>query len=243
MQTAQSTKKTDALIEIEMWTDLICPWCGIGERHLAKALSSFPHRDYVRLSLRAYRLMPGETPQPAEEVIRNKYELRHQEVIESMTKLERLAETVGLEYHLAGSWAGDTMDGHRLVKLAAESGKEMLMYHRLFDAAMNERLPIHDHTVLKKLALEIDLDSEAIDKVLNGERYRDAVEAEERAMKGYGGRGVPFFVINRRYDYSGALASEIFLNALHKAWQEGDSDTSSSVEAGVLCGPDGCVLP
>jgi Predicted dithiol-disulfide isomerase involved in polyketide biosynthesis len=135
------------------------------------------------------------------------------------------------------------MDGHRLIKLAGESGKDKDMYHRFFTAAMTEKLPIHDHSVLKKLALEIGLDSTAVDEVLEGDLYYDEVEEDERTMKSYGGRGVPFFVINKRYDYSGALAPEILLNALQKTWQETEDNGTMAAQGGLLCGPDGCILP
>lgn len=233
----------DNRLLIEMWSDLICPWCGIGERHLGKALDAFPHRDKVQLSLRSYRLMPGDTPQPVEQVLESKYAMYPKEAAESIHKLETLGAQAGLRYNLAGSWAGDTMDGHRLIKLAAAFGNDIKMYHCLFSAAMSRRLPVHVHSVLRSLALETGLDAAAVDAVLSGDKYRDAVEADEKVMREYCGRGVPFFVFNKRYDYSGALEPEIFLNAMHKAWRDNEKDATSSIPAGVVCGPDGCYLP
>ena len=234
---------TNGQLRVEMWSDFICPWCGIGERRFKQALNDFPHRDNVRLSLRSYRLMPGSAAKPVERILRDKYELLPDEIAAGLKKLEAEAATAGLTYNMAGSWGGDTMDGHRLVKLAKQSGREFALYHRLFMAAMSERQPLHDHAVLRNLALETGLDAQDVDAVLGGGRYRDEVEADEAAMKRHGGRGVPFFIINDRHDYSGALAPDIFLNALHKAWEETESTAAASVEGVPLCGPDGCILP
>ena len=229
-------------LRVEMWSDFICPWCGIGERRFKQALNDFPHHDNVRITLRSYRLMPGSAAKPVEEILRDKYELLPDEITAGLSKLEAEAATVGLTYNMAGSWGGDTLDGHRLVKLAEQSGKEFALFHRLFMAAMSERLPLHDHAVLRNLAVETGLDAEEVDAVLGGNRYHDEVEADEAAMKRHGGRGVPFFVINDRHDYSGALAPDIFLNALRKAWE--DAKSADAGGAGVpLCGPDGCILP
>lgn len=241
----------DQKIVVEMWSDLICPWCRIGEKNFAQALEAFAHRDAVDIVLRSYRLMPGSETMPVERVMQEKYGLEPDEITQSFAKLEATAAGVGLHYHLAGSWAGDTVDGHRLVKLAQTVGKGQAMFERLFSAAMCEQLCIQEHAVLRALALEEGLAAGDIDRVLEGNEYRLEVEADEQTMKGYGGRGVPFFVINGRYDYSGALAPDIFLSGLMKAWQDAGTvkvadvtDVADVVDStAMVCGPEGCILP
>ena len=179
---------------------------------------------------------------PVEQVMRDKYNLGPDEMRQNFAKLEAMAAGLGLHYQLSGSWAGDTMDAHRLIKLADTSGQQMALYNRLFSAVIGERLCLQDHAVLKKLAAETGLNSQDVDRVLQGNEYGSEVLADEKAMKGSGGRGVPFFVINGSQDYSGAIAPDILLAALNKAWEEKNT-VSQEAHSGMVCGPDGCILP
>lgn len=235
---------------VEMWSDLICPWCRIGEKHFEKALAMYEHRDSVRVVLRSYRLMPGSETVPVEQVMRDKYRLQPDEIIQSFAGIEATAQGVGLRYQLGGSWAGDTMDAHRLVKFAETVGKKQALFNRLYAAAMSKQRRIPDHAVLRELALAEGLSDADIDSVLASDAYRNEVEADEKSMKGYGGNGVPFFVIGGKYTYSGAVSPDILLGALNKAWQESFGASGDGVgkkptqqgEGGILCGPEGCKL-
>ena len=229
-------------IRVELWTDLICPWCGIGERRFAEALSKFEQRGRVNLSLRSFRLMPGAAPMPVEELLAVKYELTSEEIRASLRKLEDTAASVGLSYGLSGSFSGDTMDGHRLIKLAGTTGLEWRLHSRLFRAAMSERVFIYDHAVLLDLAVSCGLDPEAVRATLSGDQYREEVEADEAVMRGHGGHSVPFFVLNGQRHYTGALSADIFLDALNKAWTAVEQDDLPPPD-GAVCGPDGCPLP
>lgn len=237
---AQRKKYTEDSMVVEMWTDLICPWCRIGEKHFEHALASFAHRDAVRFVLRSYRLMQGGETGLTDAVVRDKYKLSAAEAAQTFAQLEAKAASVGLQYKLAGSWSGDTLDAHRLLKLADTVGKQTDLFVRFYSAAMSEQRCIMDRAVLRELALAEGLQASLVDNVLESDAYRVDVEADERAMKAYGGRGVPFFVINGRYDFSGAVAPDILFKALNKAWEE-ENNGESTVGAGV-CGADGCVL-
>ena len=251
---AQQKNAPQNAIVVDMWSDLICPWCRIGEKHFEKALSMFEHRDSLRFSLRSYRLMPGSETMPIEQVMRDKYHLNQKEMSQGFTNIEKTAQEVGLHYTLAGSWAGDTMDAHRLIKFAKTVGKKQALFNRFYSAAMSEQRRIQDHAVLRELAVAEGLAEADIDRVLAGDEYRSEVEADEKAMKGYGGSGVPYFVINGKYSYSGAVSADIILNALTRAWHEsnpgssGDSaseplgESQEKAEGGIACGPDGCKL-
>lgn len=229
---------------VEVWSDLICPWCGIGEKHFAEALRMFPHRERVELVLRSFRLMPGKTPSPVREVLEDKYELTPEEVDEALKNLEDKAKAVGLTYNLSASYAGDTIDGHRLVKLARESGREREVFARFFTACMAEGARYADPAVLLRLGLEAGLETSQIEAVLSSDAYRDDVLAEEADMKAFGGHAVPFFVINRKHTYSGALAPTVLFEALQKAWDEAAPEELATFAGGdgEGCGPEGCLI-
>lgn len=229
-------------LRVEVWTDLICPWCGIGERRFNEALERFDHKDRVDVVLRAFRLMPGEAPRATLAVLEGKYGLSRRESEEAIARLEGTAAGAGLVYSLAASLAGDTMDGHRLIKFAASGGLERRVYNRLFRAVMSEGENVYDPATLTRLAVECGLDGGEAAACLASRRYSEDVERDEAAMKRLGGRAVPFFLFNGRYDYAGALSSDIYLAALEKSWQEGAA-SGSGAAGGLACGPDGCVLP
>ena len=233
----------DQRILVEVWTDFICPWCGIGEIRFAQALERFEHRDRVDLVRHSFRLMPGDAPRPVEELMADKYELLPEEIGASLHNLEQTAAAVGLTYRLAGSIAGDTMDAHRLLHLAREAGLEGRFHARVFKAAMCEGVSIYDHKSLLELAASCGLNRESALAVISGNRFRDEVEAEESVMKGYGGHSVPFFVFNSSRHYTGALSPDIFLNALEKTRQAAEAEEAAAPPEGAVCGPDGCALP
>ena len=263
---AQQKNAPQNALVVDMWSDLICPWCRIGEKHFEKALAMFEHRDSLRFSLRSYRLMPGSETMPVEQVMRDKYRFNQKEMSQGFANIEETAQGVGLHYRLAGSWAGDTMDAHRLLKFAKTVGKKQSLFNRFYSAAMSEQRCIQDHAVLRELAVAEGLAEADIDRVLAGDEYRSEVEADEKAMKDYGGNGVPYFVINGKYSYSGAVSPAIILSALTRAWDESNPDASGSssgessgdssgallaealsesqekAEDGIACGPDGCKL-
>jgi predicted DsbA family dithiol-disulfide isomerase len=132
-------------MRIDVWSDLVCPWCYLGKRRLEKALGAFPHREAVEVRFHAFLLDPthprGATLDTAE-VLQAKYGRTAGQVVENQRNLERLAAADGLEYHLVGGRTGNTFDAHRVVKLAAARGLEGPMLERLFRAHFTERRSI-----------------------------------------------------------------------------------------------------
>ena len=243
--TTDTTLNKPGKIHVALWTDFICPWCGIGERNFLDALQAFSHSKEADIAIRSFRLRPDSVPTLVQEVLREKRALLPDEIAAAIDRLEKLGTEAGLPYRLAGSWSCDTMDGHRLVKLAQKTQQDTTLFRRLFRAAMCEEQAIHDPDVLRVLAREVGLDPASVDDVLNGDQYRDAVLADEEVMREHGGRGIPFFVLNGCLSYSGALSTDIFLSALNKAWNSNtaSTDCEQQKDAATLCGPDGCALP
>lgn len=225
---------------VEIWSDLICPWCSIGLARFDKALAAFPEKDSVEVVHRAFRLAPGAKTEPVVEVIPRKYGLPPSQAAKMFDRVEEAARGEGLEFHLARNLHGDTFDGHRLVQYAATVGKQREVVERFYHAYFTEGVSLFDGANLLDLAVEAGLDREAARAVLESDAFGDVVEADQRTVQGYGVSGVPFFVIGGRYGISGAQESKVFAQALRQAWDE----SAAIVEAAQAqaCGPDGCEI-
>jgi predicted DsbA family dithiol-disulfide isomerase len=213
----------DAAMEIQIWSDVVCPWCYLGKRRFEHALAGFEQRDHVRVVHRAFQLDPtmpkGET-QDQLEVLTRKYGAAAQQIKAQQAELVRLAAVEGLEYHLDGGLAGNTFDAHRLIRLGLERGVQDAVVERFFRAHFTEQRSLFDPQSLIELAAEAGLDPDETRTVLKDDRYADAVEADIQQAREYGANGVPFFVIDDRYGISGAQPTQTFAGALTQAWAD-----------------------
>ncbi|MBN3792238.1 DsbA family oxidoreductase [Burkholderia sp. Ac-20353] len=228
-------------LTVEIWSDLICPWCWIGKRRFDDALAAFAHADRVDVVLRAYRLMPGQPVEPVEAMLGSKYRLAPAQVEQMLRQVTDAAAGVGLRYDLPGTLVGDTLDGHRLVKLAETTGRAHALTERLYRAYFSEHGSLFDHGALADFAVEAGLERAAVEAVLRSDAYRDEVDADIERAAQIGGRGVPLFVFGGRYAVSGAQPADVFAQALEQAWQDGV--VAIGDEDAAACGPDGCALP
>jgi predicted DsbA family dithiol-disulfide isomerase len=212
-----------AQLTVDIWSDVVCPWCYIGKRRFEAALAQFEHRDDVTVLWHSFELDP-DAPPIAEgrsaERLAAKYGMTVEEAARRQAEITTLAAQDGLTYDLAESRGGNTFDAHRLIHLAAEHGLGNSAMERLMQAYFSEREAIGDPDTLQRLAVEAGLPAEEVREVLEGERYADAVRADERAATQIGVRGVPFFVLGRKYGVSGAQPAEVLLQALQQAWDE-----------------------
>ncbi|MBU9661681.1 DsbA family oxidoreductase [Burkholderia multivorans] len=228
-------------LTVEIWSDLICPWCWIGKRRFDEALAAFAHADRVDVALRAYRLMPGQSVEPVEAMLAAKYRMSAAQVDQMLRQVTDAAASVGLRYDLPGTLVGDTLDAHRLVKLAEATGRAHALTERLYRAYFCEHGSLFDHTALADFAVEAGLERAAVEAALRGDAYRDEVEADGARAAQIGGRGVPLFVFGGRYAVSGAQPADVFAQALEQAWRDGVVESGGG--AAAACGPDGCALP
>jgi predicted DsbA family dithiol-disulfide isomerase len=212
-----------AQLTVDIWSDVVCPWCYIGKRRFEAALEGFEHRDDVTVLWHSFELDP-EAPPVAEgrsaERLAAKYGMSVEEASARQAEITALAAQDGLTYNLAESRGGNTFDAHRLIHLAAEHGLGDAVMERLMNAYFSEREAIGDPDTLQRLAVGAGLPADEVREVLEGDRYADAVRADERAATQIGIRGVPFFVLGRKYGVSGAQPSEVLLQALQQAWDE-----------------------
>ena len=212
-----------AQLTVDIWSDVVCPWCYIGKRRFEAALEQFEHRDDVTVLWHSFELDP-EAPPVAEgrsaERLAAKYGMTVEEAAGRQAEITTLAAQDGLTYDLAESRGGNTFDAHRLIHLAAEHRLGDAAMERLMRAYFSEREAIGDRETLQRLAVEAGLPAEEVREVLEGERYADAVRADERAATQIGIRGVPFFVLGRKYGVSGAQPAEAFTQIVRQVWAE-----------------------
>ena len=207
-----------APLSIEVWSDVVCPWCYVGKRRIEKALAQFDDRGDVELRWRSFELDPSAPAQrehSSAEHLAGKYGMSVEQAEQTNDQMTQLAASEGLEYHLDRTRGGNSFAAQRLIQRALEDGRQDEMKERVMRAYFTEGEPIGDRATLDRLADEVGVDGQA---ALTDRRYADAVRADEELAARIGIRGVPYFVLNRRYGVSGAQPAELLLQALEKAW-------------------------
>lgn len=232
-------------MKVEIWSDIMCPFCYIGKRRFENALQQFPHKDNTEVVWKSFQLNPAMQTDPAKNI--NQYLADAKgwtlEYAKQMNAhVTSMAKEVGLDYDFDKAVVANSFDAHRLIQLAKDHGKGDEMEERLFKAYFTEGKNTADHVTLLALGAEIGLDTETVQKVLAGNDYADKVEQDIYEARQIGVRGVPYFVLNNRYAVSGAQASETFLGALNKAYGEWEKDKPVLQDIGsdaAVCSTDG----
>ena len=210
-------------MKVEIWSDIACPFCYIGKRRFAEALSQFDDREQVEVIYRSFELDP-RAPKDVEhdiyEELAAKYGISRGQAIEMNENVGGMAETVGLTFNFETMIITNTFDAHRLIHLAQQHGKVQEMTERIFQAYFVESQHVGEQAVLAQLGEDVGIDKQEVLQMLKGTEYTNEVRADEQEAQRLGVNGVPFFVINRKYGISGAQSSELFLNTLQKARDE-----------------------
>jgi predicted DsbA family dithiol-disulfide isomerase len=235
-------------VKVEIWSDVVCPWCYIGKRRFEAALERFAHREDVEVVWHSFELDPSaeQTGRPggSTERLAAKYGLTLDAVRQMQQRVTDAAAGEGLDFHLDDAVPANTVDAHRVIHLAAREGKQDEMKERLLRAHFVEGEAVGEPDSLVRLAGEVGLDAAAVRALLSTDELTDAVRADEAEARALGITGVPFFVVDRRYGVSGAQPSEQLLEVLDTAWAESHPlamVTSGSSDADA-CGPDGCAI-
>lgn len=211
-------------MRVEIWSDIVCPWCYLGKRRFERALDSFAHASDVEVTYRSFELDPSapkDLTTPTVERLAGKYGMTTEQARDAQRQMEQRAAKDGLTFRMDDLRSGNTRDAHRLLHLAKDAGRQADLIERLHRGYFTEQLPIFDHAVLTKLAVDAGLDRNEIADVLASEDYAPAVETDEAMASTLGVTGVPFFVIDRRYAFSGAQPTEAMSKLLDEIWAEG----------------------
>ncbi len=231
-------------LRVDVWSDIACPWCYVGKRHLEAALARFPHREDVEIVWRAFELDPS-APREVDravtyaERLAKKYGSSLREADGMISRMTDVAKADGLDFRFDRIRPGNTFDAHRVLHLAHARGVQDAVKERFLLGYMTEGCAIGDAETLVRLAADAGLDGEEVRALLASDDQTASVRADEDRARELGVRGVPFFVIGERYAISGAQPAETLLRALERGWATMEPRLEVFAD-GATCGPEGC---
>lgn len=209
---------------IEMWADVVCPWCYLGKRRLESALAGFDQADNVDVRWRSFQLDPAaptsspDDPAGTAGHLADKYGVDLTQAHAMNGRVTALAAEEGLPMRLDRARPANTLDAHRLIQEAARRGVQGAMAERLMRAYFAEGERVDEPGTLLRLSADAGLDEAAARAVLESELHADQVRADQAEAAALGATGVPFVVLDRRLGVSGAQPVEVFRTALSRAW-------------------------
>jgi predicted DsbA family dithiol-disulfide isomerase len=232
-------------MKVDIWSDVVCPWCYIGKRRLEAAIARFDHGDDVEVVWHSFELDPhGPRRREGEylERLARKYGMSRDQALAANTRLTDLAANEGLEFRFDTAKPGNTFDAHRLLHLAHDRGQQDDLKERLFAAYLTEGEAIGEPDVLARLATDAGLDPGEVRAVLDGDKYAEEVRSDEEAANELGISGVPFFVVGGKFAVAGAQQADVLLSALERAWEKSHPLTLVEGDAGATCEGDSCAI-
>lgn len=210
-------------MKVEIWSDIMCPFCYMGKRRLEKALEQFDHKEEVTVSFRSFQIDPDakkNTGLSIHQVLANKVGISAEQAKQMNRQLAMQAKELGLDYDFDNLIPTNTYDALRLSYYAKVKGKMEEMIELMMKAYLVDGLDVGDHNVLAQLAKEIGLNRDEALTVLKGNNYSEQLLKDKQDGLKLGVQGVPFFIINDHYTISGAQPIETFSSALNQAWEE-----------------------
>jgi predicted DsbA family dithiol-disulfide isomerase len=229
------------VLNVEIWSDIACPWCYVGKRRFEAALDRFEHSDQVQVTWRSFELdmeAPEERESDTVTHLAQKYGSSVEQAQAMIDRMTATAAADGLDFRFDLARGGNTFDAHRLLHLASAHGLQDAMKERLMRAYLTEGELISDRATLERLGVEIGLPEDEVRDTLATDRFSDEVRADERTARSLGINAVPFFVVDRAFGASGAHEPEALLQLLNQAWEA--RPVIPVVAAGDTCGVDGC---
>ena len=208
-------------MRVDIWSDVICPWCYVGKARFEKALDSFAHRDEVEVVYHSFELDPGSPRGQRESnlaMLSKKFGKSPAEALALDDQVGSLARAEGLGFD-SGRPVGNTFDVHRVLHLGLDRGVQHALLGAVNEAYFAQARDVFDRDVLTEVAAGAGLDADEVGKVLDGEAYADEVRQDELQARQIGIGGVTFFVFDMALGASGAQPAELFASALGQAWE------------------------
>lgn len=227
--------QNDKKMKVDVWSDVMCPFCYIGKRHLEAALQEFEHADKIEVVWHSYQLDPDAETVTDKDAYTYLAERKGQTVEwskQAHQQVTDMAAKAGLRYDFDKVVIANSFDAHRLSHYAKEHGKGNDIEEQLFKAHFTDGKNIADHQVLAELAANVGLDKQEVLSVLATDKYADAVQKDIETAAQLRVGGVPFFVLNKKYGVSGAQPAETFLQALQQSWEEYEKDNPALTMVG-----------
>ncbi len=218
-------------MKVEIWSDVVCPWCYIGKRRFETALRDFEDADAVEITWKSFQLnpqFPKGTHIPHDEYLASKMGASVEQIHAMNDRVVALAAAEGLDYHFETYTTVNTFDAHRVTHLAKSLGLGLPIHERSLSAQLVEGKVLDDPDTLVRLAAEVGVPEAETRRVLASDAYAAEVTADLQEAAALGIGGVPFFVIDRRYGISGAQPASRFLEALRTAKRDAETEAAAA---------------
>jgi predicted DsbA family dithiol-disulfide isomerase len=232
-------------MKVEIWSDVMCPFCYIGKRKFETALAQFPEKEKIEIEWKSFQLNPDMKTEPDKTINEYLAEAKGWSLdyaAQMNDHVTSIAAEVGLEYNMDKAVVANSFDAHRFVQFAKTKGKGDEAEEQLFKAYFTDGKNTADLDTLLSLGAQIGLDVTELKSVLEGTAFTEQVRQDIYEAQQVGARGVPFFVLDRKYAVSGAQPSETFLGALEKSfseWQRTNPAPLVNIAEGASCDVDG----
>ena len=233
-------------LNIQIWSDIMCPFCYIGKRRIEEALQNFKHKDSVAIEWKSFQLDANFIAEPDDNIIDHLAEKYRKDTDWAQTMIDNMtqnAKNAGLDFHFEKAILANSFHAHRLLHLAKKYNLANELEELLFKAYLTDGKNVNDLDTLSKLGKEVGIDSEEIKQVLESNEYAKEVQQDIEQAQAIGVQGVPFFVFDNKYAISGAQTAATFLQTLERVWQEGNFDskvTMVNTTKENSCDIDGC---
>jgi predicted DsbA family dithiol-disulfide isomerase len=214
-------------MRVDIWSDVVCPWCYVGKARFERALGEFPHRDEVEVVYHSFELDPDalDTGETNIQMLSKKFRMPIAQAWQAEERVAGLARAEGLEYEPERP-VGNTFDLHRVIHLGQDKGVQGDLVSGFYQAHFAQNRPIFDAGVITTVATNAGLDPADVRKVLDSDDYADAVRADEAQARALGIGGVPFYVFDMALGVSGAQPVATFETALTNDWERGQGSKS-----------------
>lgn len=233
-------------LKVQIWSDVMCPFCYIGKRKIEEALNQFENKSSVAIEWKSFQLDPNFVATPDETIVDHLAEKYRKDTDWAQTMIDNMTENAkrsGLDFHFEKAILANSLNAHRLLHLAKKYQKADEVKELLFKAYLTDGDNVNDWETLKKIGLQTGLDINEIEQLIHSNEYTTAVIQDQQQAQSLGVTGVPFFVFDNKYAVSGAQPTEVFLKTLEKTWEEGKFTASLEMQNTAdanSCGINGC---
>ncbi|WP_343691000.1 DsbA family oxidoreductase [Chitinophaga sp.] len=233
-------------MKVEIWSDIMCPFCYIGKRNFEQAISKFADKDQIEVEWKSFLLDPSIPENPDQQgdiykYVADRKGLSYEHSRRMHDDVTQMAKDAGLAYNFDKVLITNSLKSHKLIQFAKTKGLGDAAEERLFLAYFTQGKNLNDTAVLTELGIEIGLTAAEVNEAMTNPGYAQQVTVEVNEAQALGIRGVPFFVIDRKYGVSGAQKPDVMLGAIEQAYAEWkkNNDGLLDIQAGAVCTPDG----
>jgi protein disulfide-isomerase len=233
-------------LKIQIWSDIMCPFCYIGKRRIEKALSQFEHKEAVAIEWKSFELDASFIPSADDSLVEHLAEKYRKDTDWAQSMLDNMtqnARAAGLDFHFEKAVLANSHNAHRLLHLAKKHHLANELEELLFEAYLTDGKDLNSLDTLNELVISVGLEADAVAQVLHSNDYSAAVKQDIQEASAIGVQGVPFFVFDNKYAISGAQPTTAFLQTLEKVWQEGQFDSKVTLlnnSTNNSCDINGC---